>query len=119
MKLLYSENHIRVAREGDTVRLGISPFALKKLKSVMFINLPEVGERVEIGERFGDVESTKTVSDLLSPVSGEVLSVNEALEDNPDLLYEEPDTWIAEIGLGEMSDGLMEESEYLQFTERL
>lgn len=117
MKVLYSKEHIRIEQEGDTVKLGIALYAYKRLNGIIFVNLPCAGDELKIGERFGDIESTKTVSDLISPMAGRILRVNEVLEDDPELLSE--GTWIIEAEADAFADGLMAESEYLQYTKNL
>src|SRR5690625_6679513 len=81
--LLYSEEHEWVKKEGDLVRIGITNFAQDELGDIVFVELPEVGDDIEVDEPFGSVESVKTVSELYAPISGKVIEVNEELEDNP------------------------------------
>ena len=85
-ELKYSKDHEWVKFEGDTAIIGISDFAQDALGDVVFINLPGEGDEVTASESFGDVESVKAVSDLISPVSGVVLEINEELEDSPENL---------------------------------
>lgn len=80
-ELLYTETHEWVRREGEQVVVGITDFAQSELGAVVFIDLPEEGDEIEAGEEFGEIESHKAVSELKSPISGEVLQVNESLED--------------------------------------
>lgn len=109
----YSENHIWVLKDGDTASLGITDHAQEKLGGIMFINLPDVGDVVKEGQRFGDVESIKTVSDLISPVSGEVIEVNEEAADDPELINEDPyANWLIKVKLESTAAGLMDEKEY-------
>lgn len=109
----YSENHIWVLKDGDTASLGITDHAQEKLGGIMFINLPDVGDVVKEGQRFGDVESIKTVSDLISPVSGEVIEVNEEAADDPELINEDPyANWLIKVKLESTAVGLMDEKEY-------
>ena len=89
-ELKYSKSHEWIKMEGDVAVIGISDFAQDALGDVVFINLPEEGDSVAAGEAFGDVESVKAVSDLISPVSGAVCAVNEELLDAPELLNEDP-----------------------------
>lgn len=113
--LLFSKDHIWAAVDPvqNTARLGLSDYAEKQLGTVMFINLPEVGEDVVCHERFGDIESLKTVSDLISPVSGNVTAVNEELMDSPDQINQSPfDCWMIEVKLAEVPENLMEEVAY-------
>ena len=88
-ELKYSKDHEWVKFEGDVAVVGISDFAQDALGDVVFVNLPQVGDEVTAGESFGDVESVKAVSDLICPVSGVVLEVNEELDDSPELLNED------------------------------
>lgn len=114
---LYSEEHewvnTSVVVEGETVRVGISHIAAEALGDIVFVELPEVGSEVEAGEAFGEVESTKSVSDIYAPVSGEVVAVNEALEDNAGLINEDPygEGWLYEVKVTESGD-LMDAEAY-------
>lgn len=87
-ELLYSEEHEWVRREGSDLRIGITDFAQSELGDIVFVELPEVGDTIEINEPFGSVESVKTVSELYAPVSGTVVEVNEDLEDSPEYVNE-------------------------------
>ena len=96
--LKYTKSHEWVKFEGDIAVVGISDFAQDALGDVVFVNLPAVGDEVTAGEAFGDVESVKAVSDLISPVSGVVLEINEELEDSPENLNEDPyGAWIIKV----------------------
>ncbi len=96
--LQYSRSHEWIREEDGVVTVGISDFAQHELGDVVFVNLPEVGDEVNAGEAFGDVESVKAVSDLVSPVSGTVCEVNEELLDAPELLNESPyESWIIKV----------------------
>ena len=89
--LHYTEEHEWVLRTGeDTVRVGITDFAQSSLGDVVYVQLPEVGTKVTAGESFGEVESTKSVSDLFAPVTAKVVAVNSNLESNPQLVNSEP-----------------------------
>lgn len=97
-ELKYSKSHEWVKMESDVAVIGISDFAQDALGDVVFINLPAVGDAVTAGEAFGDVESVKAVSDLVSPVSGEIVEVNEALADAPEVLNSDPyGSWIIKV----------------------
>ena len=89
VELKYSKSHEWVKYENGVAIIGISDFAQDALGDVVFVNLPAVGDEVTAGEAFGDVESVKAVSDLISPVTGVVCEVNEELEDSPELLNED------------------------------
>ena len=94
----YSKSHEWIRYEDGVAVIGISDFAQDALGDVVFVNLPAVGDEVTAGESFGDVESVKAVSDLISPVSGVVLEVNEELEDSPENLNEDPyGAWIIKV----------------------
>ena len=96
--LKYSKSHEWLKTEDGVAVIGISDFAQDALGDVVFINLPAVGDTVTAGESFGDVESVKAVSDLISPVSGVVCEVNEELEDSPENLNESPyGAWIIKV----------------------
>src|SRR5699024_8468771 len=88
--LLYSEEHEWIKKEDDHVRIGITSFAQDELGDIVFVELPEVGDTLEKDEPFGSVESVKTVSELYAPLSGEVVEVNEELEDRPEFVNESP-----------------------------
>lgn len=98
--LLYTAEHEWVRRAGDdTVRVGITDFAQSSLGDVVYVQLPDVGTEVQAGESFGEVESTKSVSDLYAPVSATVVAVNGALEANPALINSDPygEGWLLEL----------------------
>lgn len=87
-ELLYTKEDEWVRREGEHVVIGVSDFAQSQLGDIVFIELPEVGATTEAGSPFGTIESVKAVSDLSAPLSGEVMTINEALEDQPELVNE-------------------------------
>ena len=96
--LKYSKSHEWVRFEDGVAIVGISDFAQDALGDVVFVNLPAVGDEVVAGESFGDVESVKAVSDLISPVSGVVCEINEELDDSPENLNEDPyGAWIIKV----------------------
>jgi glycine cleavage system H protein len=111
----YLESHEWITTDSPT-RVGITEFAQDELGDVVFVELPEVGETVTAGEPFGVIESIKAVSDLYAPVSGEVVAVNEALFDRPELVNEDPfgDGWMLELDPddGVPSDDLLSAAEY-------
>ena len=104
-ELLYAETHewLHLAEQnGDKIAtIGISAFAVEALTDLVYIQLPEVGQKVSVGESFGEVESVKAVSDLYSPIEGEVIEVNESLATNLDALSADPygKGWVAKIKL--------------------
>ena len=97
--LRYSSDHEWALAEGDVVRIGITDYAQDTLGDVVYVELPQVGDRIEQGEPFGEVESTKSVSELFAPVSGIVSEVNDELSGAPQRLNEDPygDGWICTI----------------------
>lgn len=99
--LRYSESHEYVKIEGDYAVVGITDFAQEQLGNVVYVDVPEVGDEVTAGETFGAVESTKAASDLVCPVSGEIVEVNEALEDEPELVNKDAfgEGWIIKVKL--------------------
>jgi glycine cleavage system H protein len=112
--LRYAKTHEWVELVNDTaVRIGISDFAQQALGDLVFINLPEVGDTVTVGEAFGDMESVKAVSDILSPVTGTVSAVNQEVLDNPALINEDPyGSWFIEVTDFEASPDLLTAAEY-------
>ena len=116
--LHYSESHEWVKVEGDVAVIGISDFAQSELGDITYVDLPEVGDEVNAEEDFGAVESVKSSSDLISPVTGEVCEVNSALEDQPELINEDPyGSWIIKVKMSDPSevDILMGPEAYEQF----
>lgn len=97
--LRYSSDHEWVRVEGDVVRVGITDFAQDSLGDVVFVQLPDVGAVLSAGESFGEIESTKSVSDLYAPLDGSVVEVNPELEANPELVNSDPygDGWICVV----------------------
>lgn len=119
--LYYSESHEYVRVEGNTGFIGISDYAQHALGNVVYVDMPEVDDEVSAGEEFGAVESVKAASDLISPVTGVVVEVNEALEDQPELINVDPyANWIIKVELSDMSDldNLMEAKAYAAFCEK-
>ena len=98
-ELLYTKSHEWVQFTGETTaRVGITDFAQNSLGDIVFVNLPQEGDPLTAGEALGDVESVKAVSDVISPVSGVVKAVNEALLDNPALVNEDPyGAWLVQV----------------------
>lgn len=113
--LFYSESHEYVKVEGDFAYVGITDYAQHALGNVVYVDMPEVDDEVEADEDFGAVESVKAASDLISPVSGTVVEVNEALEDKPELLNEDAfENWIMKVQMSDKSelDTLMDAAAY-------
>ncbi len=115
-ELKYSKDHEWVKFEGDTAIIGISDFAQDALGDVVFVNLPGEGDEATAGEAFGDVESVKAVSDLVSPVSGTIVAVNEELADAPELLNSDPyGAWIIKVENVSNQEELLDASAYEAF----
>ena len=113
--LYYSESHEYVRVEGEYGYVGITDYAQHALGNVVYVDMPEVDDEVEAGEDFGAVESVKAASDLISPVSGTVVEVNEALEDAPELLNQDAfENWIIKVKLSDKAelDNLMDAAAY-------
>ncbi|WP_188206611.1 glycine cleavage system protein GcvH [Alkalibacillus aidingensis] len=119
--LRYSEEHEWVKDEGDKLRIGITDFAQSELGDIVFVELPEEGDEIELDEPFGSVESVKTVSELYAPVSGKVVEVNEELEDSPEFVNESPyeKAWMIVVEPTDKSqvDDLMDADAYQEMTE--
>ena len=113
--LYYSESHEYVKIEGNFAYIGISDYAQNALGNVVYVDMPEVDDEVEAGEDFGSVESVKAASDLISPVTGTVVEVNEELEDAPELLNKDPyENWIIKVEMSDPTelDNLMDAAAY-------
>ena len=113
--LYYSESHEYVKVEGDFGYIGITDYAQHELGNVVYVDMPEVDDEVTAGEDFGAVESVKAASDLMSPVSGTVVEVNEALEDEPGLVNKDAfENWIIKVEMSDKSelDNLMDAAAY-------
>jgi glycine cleavage system H protein len=119
--LRYSKDHEWVRLSGTTARIGITDFAQDSLGDVVFVQLPDVGLDVVAGSSAGEIESTKSVSDLYAPVSGAVTVVNEALAEAPELVNQAPygDGWIFEVECSDPGeiDGLLDAAGYRALTE--
>ena len=122
-ELRYSSEHEWARRldDGSRVRIGITDFAQDALGDVVYVDLPAVGTRVEASEAVGELESTKSVSEMYAPIGGVVSAVNEALADNPQLLNEDPygEGWLIEIEAGDISQfvALLDAEGYRALTE--
>ena len=118
--LRYAESHEWVKVEGDIAVIGISDYAQHALGNIVYVDLPEVGDEVEAGEDFGAVESVKAASDLISPVSGEVVEVNSELEDKPEALNEDAfGCWIIKVKMSDPAeiDALLDAAAYAKLCE--
>ncbi|MGH8977626.1 MAG: glycine cleavage system protein GcvH [Acidimicrobiia bacterium] len=119
--LRYSAEHEWVRVDGDTVTVGITDFAQDSLGDIVFVQLPDVGLDVIAGAGITEIESTKSVSDIYAPVSGTVTAVNEALQDTPELVNQDPygDGWIMSVQISEAGelDALLDAAAYRALTE--
>ena len=116
--LYYSESHEYVRVEGNFAYVGITDYAQHELGNVVYVDMPEVDDEVTAGEEFGAVESVKAASDIISPVSGTVVEVNEALEDTPELINQDAfGNWIIKVELADPTelDNLMDAKAYEAF----
>lgn len=119
--LYYSESHEFIRVEGDFGFIGITDFAQKALGNVVYVDMPDVDDEVSAGEEFGAVESVKAASDLISPVSGTVVEINESLEDEPELINQDAfENWIIKVELNDKAEleNLMDASAYQAFIEK-
>ena len=112
--LKYSKSHewVKILDDGSA-EIGLTDFAQNALGNLVFVNLPEPGDSVDAGETFADVESVKAVSDVYSPVSGEVLEINEELLDHPELINEDPyGAWFVRVGSPSDEEELLDAAAY-------
>lgn len=119
-QLRYSSDHEWVSVDGSTVRIGITDYAQDSLGDVVFVQAPDVGATVTAGAAIGEIESTKSVSDIYAPVSGTVTAVNDTLASAPELLNQDPygDGWICEIHVDDAAQvsGLLDAAAYSALT---
>ena len=114
----YAKSHEWLLLEGDTATIGITDYAQSSLGDIVFVELPKIGQEIEVGSTFGSVESVKAVSDLYSPVTGTVTEINEALNDAPDTLNSDANaTWIIKLAVksADEASSLMAAAEYEAF----
>jgi len=114
--LHYTKDHEWVRIDGDTAFVGISDYAQDQLGDIVFVEMPEVGDEFDQGEEFGALESVKAVSEIYLPLSGEIIEVNEALDDNPEMVNLDPyENWIVKIKPGDLDelDNLLTVDDYL------
>ena len=119
--LKYSESHEWVKVEGDVAVIGVTDFAQAEMGDITYVDMPEEGDEVTAGEEFGALESVKASSDLYSPVSGDVIAVNEELSDSPEKVNEDAyGSWIIKVGMSDSSelDALMDAAAYTAFIEK-
>ncbi len=114
--LKYTTQHEWIRLDGETARIGITSYAQDALGDIVFVQLPDVGDGVQSGQAFGEVESTKSVSDVYAPFTGEVKAKNEALDSTPELVNSDPygDGWLIEITVTDPSalDGMLDAEAY-------
>lgn len=117
--LKYHKEHEWVRVEGDIAVIGISHFAQDQLGEVVYVDMPDAGDAVTADETFGEIESVKSVSELYSPVSGEIVEVNESLDDSPETVNADPygDGWMIKVRMSDTSeiDALMSAADYESF----
>ncbi len=114
----YAKSHEWLLLEGETATIGITDYAQSSLGDIVFVELPKIGQEIEVGSTFGSVESVKAVSDLYSPVTGTVTEINEALNDAPDTINTAAnDTWIIKLAVksADEAGSLMSAAEYETF----
>jgi glycine cleavage system H protein len=118
----YAKSHEYVHVEGGLGTVGITDYAQKELGDVVFVELPQVGSQLELGDELGSIESVKAVSELFSPVSGEVVEVNETLAEKPELVNTDPygDGWMVKVRLSapDEVDELMTAEDYEEYVEK-
>ena len=121
--LLYSSEHQWVRRKGDRVVLGITDYAQQALGDIVYLEVPEEGTQVVADEAFAEVESVKAVSDIYSPVTGEIVKVNQKVIESPEIIHEDPygKGWIVVIEMSDSAelDNLMTAEEYEEFIREL
>ena len=114
--LMYTNDHEWVKFDDNMVTIGITDFAQGELGDIIFVELPDVGQEIEKDEAFGTIEAVKTVSDLVSPVTGKVVEINDEIEDSPEFVNEDcyGKGWFVKIELNDMSekDGLLSAEDY-------
>ena len=119
--LKYTSDHEWVMIESDRAKVGITDYAQDALGDVVFVDIPEVGKRVTVGETVTEVESTKSVSDIYAPLEGEIIEINQDLDDSPELLNEDPygEGWIFILELNDAAsiDNLLSAKEYRELVD--
>ena len=118
-ELLYGRSHEWIRVEGDAVVIGITDYAQDQLGEVVYVELPDIGTAVDTGDELGTLESVKAVSEFLTPIGGEVIEVNERLEDNPNLVNEDPygEGWLVKISGSVEGEDLLDAGAYQEFLE--
>jgi glycine cleavage system H protein len=113
----YTKDHEWIRVEGDTGEIGITDYAQQQLGDVVYVELPELGRKIAAGESFGSIESVKAVSELVAPMSGEVVEVNDSLKNRPEVVNSDPHgTWMIKVRLASPTDSgaLLDASQYQQ-----
>lgn len=115
--LKYTEEHEWLSERDDIVRIGVTPYAANALGDIVYVQLPDVGQQIKAGEACGELESTKSVSDLYAPATGEVVAVNEAVIDDPAQVNADPfgDGWLLEMRVSEYGK-LLDAAGYAEHT---
>ncbi|MEL9999469.1 MAG: glycine cleavage system protein GcvH [Thermoplasmata archaeon] len=119
-RMKYSKTHEWVLVEGNKVKIGVSDYAQQQLTDIVFVELPEINARIEKGKSFGVIESVKAVEDVYAPVSGKVISKNQAVIDSPELINNDPyNAWLIEVSLENPKDldDLMDSEAYKNYLE--
>jgi glycine cleavage system H protein len=118
-ELQYTRSHEWVRTEDDTATIGITDYAQEELGDIVYVELPEEGATFDAGDSFGTVESVKAVSDLYTPIGGEVVEINETLNDSPEKINEDPygEGWIVKLRVSDEGSELLSASDYEQFVE--
>jgi glycine cleavage system H protein len=120
--LLYTEEHEWVRVEDDVCVVGITQFAQEELGEVVFVELPEVGQVFDAGDEIGTIESVKAVAEVYTPVAGEIIEINDAVADEPELINDDPhqDGWLIKVRFSSADDlkKLMKAEAYLAYTEK-
>ena len=120
MTTLYTKTHLKLTVSEDLYTVSFSDYAITKLGNIMFLNLPEEGDEVQSGDTVGDVESIKTVTDIICPISGEVIEVNEEVADHPEKIsLKSEEAWLFKVKAEEEPDDVMTEEEYLEYVKGL
>ncbi len=111
--LKYTKEHLWVKKDGDTVKIGITDYAQDQLGDILFVDLPSPGDQITAGDTFTEVESSKTASELPAPVSGEIVAVNDELDDSPEKINEAAyEAWIIEVKTDDDLSGLLSAADY-------
>ena len=116
--LLYSESHEWVKVDGNVAIIGVTDFAQSEMGDITYVDMPDVDDEFEAGDYFGALESVKTSSEVITPVSGKVIALNDALEDSPELINEDAyAAWIVKIEMSDSSelDSMMNAAKYSEF----